>query len=118
MYYRVAIQVEEAPAWKWKSSVLGSFNILLDWLQHFRVLPAGRLRIFSSTLVDALRVPQVPAEDQALWATSVLLPQFLLERGLARAHEASTAAAGSPGETAAAAGVTHLGVAVGASAAR
>jgi hypothetical protein len=49
MYYRVAIQVDASPTWKWKSTALSSQNILILWLQSYRVLPHDRLRIFSSS---------------------------------------------------------------------
>ena len=48
MYYRVAIQVDAQPAWKWQSTALSSLNIVLQWLQIYRAFPQERLRIFSS----------------------------------------------------------------------
>jgi hypothetical protein len=109
MHYRVAIQVEDVPAWKWKSSVLGSLNLLLMWLQYFRIIPVGRLRIFVSESADALNTQLVPAQDQALWATSVPMAQFLLERQLAPSIEAGTTeATGSAGETYMAAGSSDV----------
>jgi hypothetical protein len=49
MYYRIAIQVDAQPTWKWQSTALSSLNSLLQWLQVYRAFPQERLRIFSST---------------------------------------------------------------------
>src|SRR5262249_47931203 len=100
MYYRVAVQVKAVPPWQWKSSVLGSLNLLLQWLRYFQVIPADRLRIFSSALADALNTQLVPVEDQTLWSTSVPASQFLRERGLICPPEVSKAdASGFTAET-------------------
>src|SRR6516225_4393063 len=69
MYYRVAIQVDAAPTWKWKSTVLSSLNILLQWLQYYRMLPHDRLRIFSSRSQEDLN-EQLVRENQGLLSTS------------------------------------------------
>ena len=54
MYYRVAIQVDAQPAWKWQSTALSSLNSVLQWLQFYRAFPHERLRIFSSSSREAL----------------------------------------------------------------
>ncbi|GEM_PF-308204 len=82
MYYRVAIQVDTSPTWKWKSTALSSLNILFHWLQYYRVFPHDRLRIFSSSSQDDLN-EQLVRENQGLLSTSVPAIQFLQERGLA-----------------------------------
>jgi hypothetical protein len=112
MYYRIAIQVEDAPAWKWKSSILGSFELLVQWLRYYRILPVARLRIFVATSAGALYTSLVPAEGQALWATSVPASQFLRERRLATSvHEANTAPTyGPPAETFVAADISATGI--------
>jgi hypothetical protein len=38
MYYRVAIQVDAPPPWKWHSTALSELSTLLQWL---RVSPGG-----------------------------------------------------------------------------
>jgi hypothetical protein len=35
MYYRVAIQVDAQPTWKWQSTVLSSLTIVLQCVNHF-----------------------------------------------------------------------------------
>jgi hypothetical protein len=79
MYYRVAIQVDASPTWKWKSTPLSSLNILLQWLQYYRMLPHDRLRIFSSRSQEALH-EQLERENQGLGSPSVPATQFLQER--------------------------------------
>jgi hypothetical protein len=82
MYYRVAIQVDPSPTWKWKSTALSSLNILLHWLQYYRVLPHDRLRIFSSSSPEELH-EQLVRENQGHLSTSAMATQFLQERMLA-----------------------------------
>jgi len=82
MYYRVAIQVEAQPPWKWQSTVLSSLNGLLQWLQVYRAFPPERLRIFSSTSPQELN-EQLARENQGFFSASVPAPQFLQERKIA-----------------------------------
>ncbi len=92
MYYRVAIQVEAQPTWQWKSTPLSSLNIVMRWLQSYRVLPLDRLRIFSSREREDLS-EQLLRENQGLFSSSVPARQFLQERRIAPpvlAYEAAT----------------------------
>ncbi len=82
MYYRVAIQVDALPTWQWKSTALSSLNILLQWLQYYRMLPRDRLRIFSSRSQENLN-EQLMRENQGLGSPSVPAIQFLQERRIA-----------------------------------
>jgi hypothetical protein len=81
MYYRVAIQVEAQPAWKWQSTALSSLNIVLQWLQVYRAFPQERLRIFSSPERAELN-EQLARENQGLSSTSLPATQFLQARGI------------------------------------
>ena len=81
MYYRVAIQVDAQPTWKWQSTALSSLNIVLQWLQVYRAFPQERLRIFSSSSREALN-EQLMRENQGLLSTSVPATQFLQARGI------------------------------------
>ena len=83
MYYRVAIQVDAQPAWRWRSTPLSSLNILIHWLQYYRLLPHDRLRIFSSRSQEELN-EQLMRENQGLGSPSVPATQFLQERRLAQ----------------------------------
>jgi hypothetical protein len=92
MYYRVAIQMEAQPTWQWKSTPLSSLNIVIRWLQYYRVLPLDRLRIFSSREREEL-TEQLLRENQGHGSSSVPAIQFLQERRIAPqvvAYEAST----------------------------
>ena len=79
MYYRVAIQVDASPTWKWKSPALNSLNTLLQWFQYYRAVPHDRLRIFTSCSPEELN-EQLVRENQGLVSTSVPATQFLQER--------------------------------------
>ncbi len=76
MYYRVAIQVDASRTWRWKSAALISLNVLMHWLQYYRVLPLDRLRIFSSRSQEELN-EQLLRENQGLLSSSVPARQFL-----------------------------------------
>jgi hypothetical protein len=79
MYYRVAIQMDASPTWKWKSPALSSLNILFQWFQYYRAVPHDRLRIFSSSSQGDLNEKLV-RENQGLESLSVPATQFLQER--------------------------------------
>src|SRR5215467_1009669 len=81
MYYRVAIQGDAQPPWKWQSTALSSLNSVLQWLQVYRAFPQERLRIFSSSSREALN-EQLVRENQGLSATSVPATQFLQAKGI------------------------------------
>ncbi len=93
MYYRVAIQVDSSPTWKWKSSALSSLNILFQWFQYYRAVPHDRLRIFSSSSQEDLN-EQLVRENQGLGSPSVPAPQFLQERRIAPQRVLREASAG------------------------
>jgi hypothetical protein len=98
MYYRVAIQVEAQPPWKWQSTALSSLNSLLQWLQVYRAFPHERLRIFSSSSREALN-EQLVRENQGLSSTSVPATHFLQARGIApRGAVREAGAGGSPAQ--------------------
>jgi hypothetical protein len=81
MYYRVAIQVDTAPIWQWKSTVLSELSTLFQFLRLFRALPHDQLRVFSSSSREGL-AEQLEQENQGLSSTSVTAAQFLRERML------------------------------------
>jgi hypothetical protein len=81
MYYRVAIQMDAAPTWQWKSTVLSELSTLFHFLRLFRALPPDRLRVFSSSSREGL-AEQLEQENQGLASPSVTAAQFLRERML------------------------------------
>ena len=78
MYYRVAIQVDAAPTWQWKSTVLSSLETLFQFLRLFRALPPDRLRVFSSSREGLAELLEQENKGQA--SASVTAAQFLQER--------------------------------------
>jgi len=93
MYYRVAIQVDAKPPWKWQSTALSSPNIVLQWLQFYQAFPPERLRIFSSSERVELS-EQLARENQGLASTSVPVTQFLRAKGIAPRGAVREAGAG------------------------
>ena len=81
MYYRAAIQVDAAPTWQWKSTVLSSLDTLFQFLRLLRALPHDQLRVFSSPSRESL-AEQLEQENQGLASTSVTAAQFLQQRML------------------------------------
>lgn len=81
MYYRVAIQTNSLPAWKWKSSVLSSLNVLFHFLQLHRTIPANRLRIFTSPSHENMN-EMLLRENEGFGDYSVTAEQFLRARHL------------------------------------
>jgi hypothetical protein len=79
MYYRVAIQVDAAPTWQWKSTALSSLHILFQFLRLFRTLPQDQLRVFSSSSKEGL-AEQLEQENTRLASHSMTAAQFLHER--------------------------------------
>ena len=97
MYYRVAIQLDSSPTWKWKSPALSSLNILFQWFQYYRVLPHDRLCIFSSSSQEDLN-EQLVRENQGLGSPSVPAIQFLQERRITSQGVMREASAGGISE--------------------
>jgi hypothetical protein len=81
MYYRVAIWVDAAPTWQWKSTVLSSLDTLFQFLRLFRALPHDQLRVFSSSSREGL-AEQLEQENKRLTSTSVTAARLLRERML------------------------------------
>ena len=79
MYYRVAIQVDAAPTWQWKSTILSSLDTLFQFLRLFRTLSYDQLRVFSSSSREGL-AEQLEQENKGLASNSVTAAQFLRER--------------------------------------
>jgi hypothetical protein len=82
MYYRIAIQGEAQPPWKWQSTALSSLGSLLQWLQVYRAFPYERLRTFSCASPQELN-EQLARENQGLASASVPATAFLQERRIA-----------------------------------
>lgn len=81
MYYRVAIQTNSLPAWKWKSTVLSSLDILFQFLRLHHSIPANRLRIFTSPSQENMN-EMLSRENEGFGDYSVTAEQFLRARHL------------------------------------
>ena len=79
MQYRVAIQVDPSPTWKWRSTVLSTPYTLLEFLRLYRALPQDRLRVFTSPTREGLD-EQLVQENNGGGSQSVTAAQFLQER--------------------------------------
>jgi hypothetical protein len=79
MFYRVATQVDAAPSWRWKSSVLSELSTLFQFLRLMRALPYDQLRVFSSSSRQGLE-EQLEQENRGLASFSMTAAQFLRER--------------------------------------
>lgn len=82
-WYRVAMQVNTAPNWQWKSTVLGTLETLFGWLRLYRMIPLEQLRVFSATSEENLN-EQLMRVNQGLASTSVPAANFLQERGMSK----------------------------------
>jgi hypothetical protein len=80
-WYRVAIQVNNAPNWQWKSTVLGTLETLFRWLRLYRMIPVEQLWVFSAASHEDLN-EQLMRVNQGLASTSVTVTDFLQERGM------------------------------------
>ena len=79
MYYRVAIQVDSAPTWQWKSTVLSSLSTVYRFLRLYRALPPHRLLVCSSSSLEGLQ-EQLEQENQGRASQAVTAEHFLQER--------------------------------------
>src|SRR5579872_7216024 len=81
MFYRVAIQTNSSPVWKWKSTVLSSLDVLFHFLRLHHTIPAKSLRIFTSASAEDMN-EMLLRENHGLDSNSVTAEQFLRERHL------------------------------------
>src|SRR5260370_8895794 len=79
MYYRVAIQVNQQPAWQWKSTVLSSLDTLFRFLRLYSALPQDRLRVFSFSSREGMDELLAHVNNGAE-SNSVTAAQFLQKR--------------------------------------
>lgn len=82
MYYRIAIQIDEKSAWKWKSTVLSSLNTLFQFFRVYSALPHDAMLVFSSPSREELN-ELLKQENDGRLTSAVTVEQFLHERKLA-----------------------------------
>jgi hypothetical protein len=76
MYYRIAIQSQSSPAWRWVSTPLGSLNNVMQWLRFYQSLPRDRLRVFESASREDLS-GQLLCENSEVSSRSILAAKFM-----------------------------------------
>jgi hypothetical protein len=79
MYYRVAIQVDAAPTWQWKSTVLSELSTVFRFLRLYAALPPHRLLVCFSPSHEGLQ-EQLEQENQGRASNAVTAAHFLQER--------------------------------------
>jgi hypothetical protein len=98
MYYRVAIQVDAAPTWQWKSTALSSLESLFRFLRIYSALPQHRLLVCSSCSREGLQ-EQLEQENQGLASHAVTAAHFLQEHRIQLPAEVRRAAEQQEGRT-------------------
>jgi hypothetical protein len=79
IYYRVALQVSDSSAWKWRSTILTSLEALFRLLRMFAGLPSDRIRVFCASSRQGL--DQILArENQGAVSTSMTVEQLAAQR--------------------------------------
>ena len=75
-YYRVAVQVDQSPTWRWKSSLLTSLDALFGFIKLYHMVPKERLRVFFSSSVEYLD-EMLARENQGMASNSLMAEQLL-----------------------------------------
>src|SRR5579859_7386249 len=74
-YYRVAVQVDQSPTWRWKSFMLTPLDALFGFLKLYHMVPKVRLRVFFSSSVEYLD-EMLARENQGLASNSLTAEQL------------------------------------------
>jgi hypothetical protein len=74
-YYRVALQRDQAPTWRWASTVLNSLDGVFGFLRLYHMVPKDRIRVFCSSSVDYLN-EMLARENQGLPSNSPTADQL------------------------------------------
>ena len=81
IYYRVALQDKQLPAWRWKSTVLTSIDALLLFLKTYRAFPKEDMRVFFSSSAEGMDA-MLSRQNQGLVSNSVSADQLLTSRSI------------------------------------
>jgi len=76
MYYRIAIQTQSSPIWRWVSTPLGSMNRVTQWLLFYQAVPRDRLRVFEAPSREALS-EQLLSENGAVSSRATPAAKFV-----------------------------------------
>ena len=80
LYTRVAIRVEEASDWRWKSPMFTSLTTLFEFLKYYNRLTNGRLRVFFTSSGELLN-EMLLRENSGRVSNSLTVEQFWQQRG-------------------------------------
>ena len=78
IYYRVALQRNQEPIWKWQSTALTSLQALFGILRTYGIIPLDCIRVFFSSSTDVLDEMLV-RENQGLASNSCTAEQLMSE---------------------------------------
>lgn len=81
MYYRVALQAEQASTWRWKSTVLTSIEAVLGFLRIYRCVPKDHVRVFLCSSAENMD-EMLRRENQGMISTSIPADQLWAERSM------------------------------------
>ncbi len=98
-YYRVALQRDQSPTWRWESTVLTSLNAVSGFFKLYRMVPRDRLRVFFSSSVEYLN-EMLARENQGLPSNSLTAEQlFNGSKHIDPGEMQQVESAGSPGQS-------------------
>lgn len=79
-YTRVAIKVDEAAEWRWRSPMFTSATTLFEFLKYYSRLAKGRLRVFFASSGELLH-EMLLRENSGHVSNSLTVEQFWQQRG-------------------------------------
>jgi hypothetical protein len=74
-YYRVALQRDQSPTWRWASTVLTSLDGVFGFIRLYHLVPRDHFRVFFSSSVDYLN-GMLARENQGLPSNSLTADQL------------------------------------------
>jgi hypothetical protein len=74
-YYRVALERDQSPTWRWTSTVLTSLDGVFGFIRLYHMVPRDYLRVFFSSSVDYLN-EMLARENQGLPSNSLMADQL------------------------------------------
>ena len=108
-YYRVALQRDQSPTWRWTSTVLTSLDGVFGFIRLYHMVPRDYLRVFFSSSVDYLN-EMLARENQGLPSNSLMADQLCNGSKHIDPHEMQRLeSAGRPGQGMGTAVTSRLG---------
>jgi hypothetical protein len=86
IYYRVALQADQSNNWRWKSTVLTSFDALFGCLKLYSMIPRASIRVFYSSSVECMNA-MLERENKGLESNSMTAEQLLTGKKSIHSHE-------------------------------